>query len=86
MVGRAEMLCAIWYLMAMLVFIRLTEVKHAGPLFWFYFTLVVLCSITAMLCKEQGITVLGVCAVYDICTRFSYKSLVHMITAGKMKR
>ena len=86
MVGRAEMLCAVWYLMAILVFMRLTKVKNASPLFWFHCTLVVLFSIISLLCKEQGITVLGVCAAYDVCTKFSYKSIVQVISARKIQR
>ena len=86
MVGRAEMLCAIWYLVAILVFMRLTKIKNAGLLFWFHCALVVLCSILSLLCKEQGVTVLGVCAAYDICTKFSYKSIVQAVSARKLKR
>ena len=86
MVGRAEILCAIWYLMAILVFMRLTKIKNASALFWLHSALVVLLSITALLCKEQGVTVLGVCAAYDICTKFSYKSIVQVINTGKVKR
>ena len=86
MVGRAEILCAIWYLMAILVFMQLTKIKIAGPQFWFYFFLVVLFSVMALLCKEQGITVLGVCAAYEICTKFGYRSILQAINTRKIKR
>ena len=85
MVGRAEMLCAIWYLIAILVFMRLTKVKNAGLFFWFHCALVVLFSIMALLCKEQGITVLGVCVAYDVCNKFSYKSIIQAVSARKIK-
>ena len=85
-VGRAEMLCAIWYLMALLTFMQLAKVKKVGPQFWCYCVLVVLFSVIALLCKEQGITVLGVCSAYDVCTKFGYKSIKQAISTGKIKR
>lgn len=85
-VGRAEILCAIWYLMAILIFMRLTKIKNAGPLFWLHSAMVVLFSIVALLCKEQGVTVLGVCAAYDICTKLSYRSIAQVISTRKVKR
>lgn len=33
---------------------------------WKYLMLAILSVATAMLCKEQGITVTGVCAVYEV--------------------
>ena len=86
MVGRAEMLCAIWYLIALLVFMQLARIKNAGPLFWLHCTLVVFFSVMALLCKEQGITVLGVCAAYDVCTKFSYRSVLQAIRMRKLKQ
>ncbi|XP_065886596.1 protein O-mannosyl-transferase TMTC4-like isoform X2 [Dysidea avara] len=85
-VGRAEMLCAIWYLLALMVFMHLTTLKDAGFLFWFYSFVVILFSVVAMLCKEQGITVLGVCAAYDICTKLNFKTIQQMLTTWKTKR
>ena len=84
MVGRAEMLCAIWYLLALMIYIHLTTLKNAGFHFWFYSLVVILFSIIAMLCKEQGITVLGVCIAYDICT--NYRTMQQTLTTWKIKR
>ena len=33
---------------------------------WKYFMFSIACSVAAMLTKEMGITVLGVCLVYDV--------------------
>lgn len=33
---------------------------------WKCLTIAMICVATAMLCKEQGITVTGVCAIYEI--------------------
>jgi len=80
------MLCAIWYLMALMVYMHLTTLKNAGFLFWLYSFVVTLFSAVAMLCKEQGITVLGVCIAYDICTKLNYRTIQQTLTTWRIKR
>ncbi|CAJ0968531.1 unnamed protein product [Ranitomeya imitator] len=66
-VGRADLLCALFVVLSFLGYskaqIRINKEDHTS-VFW------VLCSIAlaaiAMLCKEQGITVLGLNAVFDV--------------------
>ncbi|XP_052810856.1 protein O-mannosyl-transferase TMTC3-like isoform X2 [Mya arenaria] len=63
-VGRAEALSSIFFLAAMMTYPKCTGYRRQtnwGPLI----TTIVLVTI-AMLCKEQGITVIGVCVVYEL--------------------
>ncbi|XP_015917607.1 protein O-mannosyl-transferase TMTC4 isoform X2 [Parasteatoda tepidariorum] len=68
-VGRADLLCGIFFLLSFLSFIHASKCFsfHWGPkmsLVWVGFS-VILAGL-AMLCKEQGITIIGVCCIYDI--------------------
>eukprot|EP00057_Strongylocentrotus_purpuratus_P016302 XP_011670776.1 PREDICTED: transmembrane and TPR repeat-containing protein 4 [Strongylocentrotus purpuratus] len=70
-VGRADLLCALFFFMSFLVYTTVcksdSSCLDSTPLYS-YLCLVlsmVLCAV-AMLCKEQGITVIGICSVYDI--------------------
>ncbi|XP_060558909.1 protein O-mannosyl-transferase TMTC3-like [Ruditapes philippinarum] len=63
-VGRAESLSSIFFIAALMFYAKCTSYHRDtawGPLF----TTVGLVTI-AMLCKEQGITVIGVCVVYEL--------------------
>jgi hypothetical protein len=60
-VGRADVLACLFFLLSLDVYIRCC---HAGSLVLCFLS-VVLAGL-AMLCKEQGITVLAVSAVYDV--------------------
>ncbi|CAG7727509.1 unnamed protein product [Allacma fusca] len=63
-VGRAETLSSIFFILAFTVYVKATAKRTTTD--W---KLISLCSVLvtiAMLCKEQGITVLGVCAVYEV--------------------
>lgn len=63
-VGRAETLSSVFYLSAYLLYAEATKrKKYSG---WKPMTLSVMCLSVAMLCKEQGITMAGVCALYEI--------------------
>ena len=79
-VGRTELLSALFFLLSLLTYIRLTSShkyhhphpSHPSPstppllpsLLWFSLTLVL--AVLSLLCKEQGVTVLAVCVAYDI--------------------
>lgn len=66
-VGRADLLCALFVVLSFLGYCKalpgFNKREHTSP-FW------VICSVflgaVAMLCKEQGITVLGLNAVFDV--------------------
>ncbi|XP_059617284.1 protein O-mannosyl-transferase Tmtc3 [Phlebotomus argentipes] len=63
-VGRAETLSSVFFLAAFLSYARATEQKKSTG--WRHLFLSSVFVGTAMLCKEQGITVTGVCAIYEI--------------------
>ncbi|XP_072556650.1 protein O-mannosyl-transferase TMTC4 isoform X2 [Paramormyrops kingsleyae] len=67
-VGRADLLCALFFQLSFLTYCRAFQRgNHKGEIFsarWVIISLM-LCAV-AMLCKEQGITVLGVNAAFDI--------------------
>ncbi|KAJ8315684.1 hypothetical protein KUTeg_007834 [Tegillarca granosa] len=74
-VGRAEALSSIFFLAALLSFSRCTT--YRSKIEWFPLIMTVVLVTIAMLCKEQGITVIGVCCVYEvfISQRVSFKVL-----------
>ncbi|XP_060681826.1 protein O-mannosyl-transferase TMTC4 isoform X1 [Hemiscyllium ocellatum] len=65
-VGRADLLCALFFLLSFISYCKAFRKYDAEGEFSFYwiFASLLLCAI-AMLCKEQGITVLGVNTVFD---------------------
>ncbi|XP_050529637.1 protein O-mannosyl-transferase Tmtc3 [Daktulosphaira vitifoliae] len=63
-VGRAETLSSVFYLSTYLLYVEASKrKKYPG---WKHLMLSVVFLGIAMLCKEQGITVAGVCALYEI--------------------
>ena len=60
-VGRADLLCGIFYFLSIYNYARHIKSGSCAR-----FVLSMICCGVAMLCKEQGITVLGVLAVYDL--------------------
>ncbi|XP_039300534.1 protein O-mannosyl-transferase TMTC3-like, partial [Nilaparvata lugens] len=63
-VGRAETLSSVYFLAAFLFYTKATKRKKSTG--WRYLMLSMLSMATAMLCKEQGITIAGVCTVYEL--------------------
>ncbi|XP_037070943.1 protein O-mannosyl-transferase Tmtc3-like isoform X2 [Pollicipes pollicipes] len=63
-VGRAELLSSVFFLAAFLAYARSVRLHQITD--WRWMAATILCITAAMLCKEQGITVVGVCAVYEI--------------------
>ncbi|XDV30346.1 hypothetical protein PO909_033281 [Leuciscus waleckii] len=64
-VGRADLLCALFFQLSFLVYCRAFQGGDRKFSVLWIFGSILLCAV-AMLCKEQGITVLGVNAAYDI--------------------
>ncbi|XP_077339086.1 protein O-mannosyl-transferase TMTC4 isoform X3 [Lithobates pipiens] len=66
-VGRADLLCALFVVLSFLGYCKalpgFNKREHTSP-FWVIFS--VFLGAVAMLCKEQGITVLGLNAVFDV--------------------
>ncbi|GAB6030299.1 hypothetical protein CHUAL_005973 [Chamberlinius hualienensis] len=63
-VGRAETLCAFFFLMSFLSYHQCTKKLHSFDCK--HLLLCLLSMAASMLCKEQGITVVAVCIVYEI--------------------
>jgi protein O-mannosyl-transferase len=63
-VGRAETLSSVFFIAAFMFYSQAT--RHRKQTSWRMMTLAVLSVATAMLCKEQGITILGVCFAYEL--------------------
>ncbi|XP_053600141.1 protein O-mannosyl-transferase Tmtc3 [Plodia interpunctella] len=63
-VGRAEMLSSLFFLGALLCYARAASRRRYTD--WRYVAACTACVGVAMLCKEQGITVTGVCVVYEL--------------------
>ncbi|XP_060080466.1 protein O-mannosyl-transferase TMTC3-like isoform X2 [Ylistrum balloti] len=63
-VGRAEALSSIFFLLALMSFSKSTG--YRSDIGWRPLILTVILVTVAMLCKEQGITVIGVCCVYEV--------------------
>ncbi|XP_067300108.1 protein O-mannosyl-transferase TMTC4 isoform X2 [Pseudorasbora parva] len=64
-VGRADLLCALFFQLSFLVYCKAFQGGDRKFSVLWIFGSILLCAV-AMLCKEQGITVLGVNAAYDI--------------------
>lgn len=89
-VGRAEVLSSIFFLLSFLSYIKgvfhtSSHTKLSTASSWMYIGLSVVLSVFSLLSKEQGITVLGVCILFDL--------LIHwpliwstMLGAAKYKR
>lgn len=69
MVGRAELLAALFYLLSFQCYVKATHQSKDFPpenfSYGFLGMAVILCGIST-LCKETGITVLASCATYDL--------------------
>ncbi|CAL8141337.1 unnamed protein product [Orchesella dallaii] len=78
-VGRAETLSAIFFILAFTVYVKATVKRNITD--WKLMPGCSLLVMVAMLCKEQGITVLAVCAVYEIfiSQKLRMKDLVHLL-------
>ena len=80
--GRSEMLAAIFFLLTLLAYQKAMKERT----FTFAWLFAALCfSALSLLCKEQGITVLGLCLVYEAISSFN---AVHRMKneCGQMKR
>lgn len=65
-VGRAELLSSIFYLGAFLTYASAVQQTRKRTKWTSLFTTFLFCLLCSMLCKEQGITIAGICAAYEI--------------------
>lgn len=63
-VGRSEMLAAVFFLLALIAYQKAIQKQNSFTMLWVLVTISL--SVTSLLCKEQGITVLGLCLVSDL--------------------
>ena len=81
-VGRADVLACLFFLLAIHLYIDYCNVRHHVPLptlngcrpathrtRWLYYVGSVTCTCASMLSKEHGVTVVAVCLVYDLFLR-----------------
>ena len=70
-VGRAELLSALFFLLCFMAYVRSCR-RGFNPsgTDWRWFSLSLLMAVLSMLSKEQGVTCLGVCTVYDVLLHF----------------
>uniref|UniRef100_H3ACM0 dolichyl-phosphate-mannose--protein mannosyltransferase n=1 Tax=Latimeria chalumnae TaxID=7897 RepID=H3ACM0_LATCH len=83
-VGRAELLSSIFFLAAFLSF-----TKSKGPdnsIVWTPVAVTVVLVAVATLCKEQGVTVVGICCVYEVFVAQGYSLPVLWDTAVQLIR
>ncbi|KAF7656060.1 hypothetical protein LDENG_00046750 [Lucifuga dentata] len=78
-VGRAELLSSIFLLAAFLAYTNSTSANRS--IVWAPIALTVFLVAAATLCKEQGITVVGICCVHEVFVAqgFTLPMLLHMI-------
>ncbi|XP_055634788.1 protein O-mannosyl-transferase TMTC2 [Toxorhynchites rutilus septentrionalis] len=66
-VGRADLTACVFYLLALLAYIRHIQWRQCSDLrHWLALGLTILLAAAAVLCKETAVTALVVCAIYDI--------------------
>ena len=66
-VGRAELLASLAYLLALLAYRKAAHRTFPRRTRWSYLMVTLAATAAAMLCKEQGITVVAVCLTYEAC-------------------
>ncbi|XP_065201488.1 protein O-mannosyl-transferase Tmtc3 [Planococcus citri] len=78
-VGRAETLSSVFFLLALLFYSHASKRKKTTS--WKALSLSMISIATAMLCKEQGITVAGVCVLYElfITQKLRFKDVQHAV-------
>ncbi len=76
-VGRAELLAAIAFLLTLGAYIRCTRCTRASFRHWAWLGLACFWTGVGTLCKEQAVTVVGVCFVHEV-------MLVHKMTLRKL--
>jgi hypothetical protein len=71
-VGRADVLCAFFYLLSFLSYTKCIGVSTANPCgrpgshSWTWIVISIILCVLSLLSKEQGVTVIAVCVVYDV--------------------
>ncbi|XP_048239661.1 protein O-mannosyl-transferase TMTC1-like isoform X2 [Haliotis rufescens] len=85
-VGRAELLAAIFFLLALICYVKSIDVKYAYETPDFPVTkhpvllvAMVICTVAAMLFKEHGVTVIGVCGMLDVAI-FCRKGIIRVLS------
>lgn len=78
-VGRADLLCGLFYFLSIYSYVTYLNKKRLK-----YFVWSIVCCAVAMLCKEQGITVLGVNAIYElVAVRLNFRKFRSKVSSLK---
>ncbi|XP_063053836.1 protein O-mannosyl-transferase TMTC3 [Engraulis encrasicolus] len=83
-VGRAELLSSIFLLAAFLAYTKSNSTDNS--IVWFPIVVTIVLVAAATLCKEQGITVVGICCVYEVFVAQGYTLPALMDTALQILR
>jgi Flp pilus assembly protein TadD len=82
-VGRAELLSALFFLLCFMAYVQSCSIVSGSiGTDWRWFSVSLLLAALSMLSKEQGVTCLGVCTVYDVLAHFDDLLL---LIASKLK-
>ncbi|XP_041453072.1 protein O-mannosyl-transferase TMTC3-like [Lytechinus variegatus] len=75
-VGRAELLSSVFMLLAFMAYVTASETMNSTD--WKYMTWSVLLIAMATISKEQGITMVGICCIYEVffLQKFSLKAFI----------
>jgi len=75
-VGRADLLCTLFYILSFLCYVKHSHQNSS----WIHYALALTFAFTAIFCKEQGITVLGICVAFDIICmlQINVKNFMHL--------
>ncbi|GAB1600907.1 protein O-mannosyl-transferase TMTC4-like isoform X1 [Argonauta hians] len=90
-VGRADLLCALLVTLSILAYIKACNTEKSclseipANFSWPWFTGSIIFMASSMFCKEQGITVIGICSAYDIIMVCRVDPL-HLITLIKNQK
>ncbi|XP_061085470.1 protein O-mannosyl-transferase TMTC2-like isoform X2 [Conger conger] len=84
-VGRADLGAGLFFLLSLLCYTRHCALRGLAPRCWAWLLASLLLAGCSMLWKEQGVTVLGVAAAYDlsICHRLRLRPLLHLLRKRK---
>lgn len=88
--GRAELTSAIFFFLAFLTYVDAVHSSSSvSAVAWVKVLSTVLLAACSMLCKEQGITVLALCACYDVLKHWpfiwAFESSYNTIQNGSVK-
>ncbi|CAL1263542.1 unnamed protein product [Larinioides sclopetarius] len=81
-VGRADVGACLFFLLCIMLYIKYCDYRNMEQCSrrWIYLYAALSCAACSMLTKEHGVTVLGVCVIYElfVCHRIALKELINV--------